>query len=40
MIMNDRMKYWFSLADYDFDTAKAMLQTGRYLYVGLCATRL
>ncbi|MGC9352319.1 MAG: HEPN domain-containing protein [Mariniphaga sp.] len=22
------------LSDYDFETAKAMLETGRYLYVG------
>ena len=25
---------WFSLAKYDLATAEAMLQTGRYLYVG------
>jgi HEPN domain-containing protein len=32
--VNDRAEYWFELADYDIETAKAMLQTGRYLYVG------
>ena len=28
------MSYWLGLADYDIETAKAMLNTGRYLYVG------
>lgn len=32
--MKDNVRYWVEMADYDFDTAKAMLQTGRYLYVG------
>lgn len=32
--MNDRVKYWIELSNYDFETAKAMLATGRYLYVG------
>lgn len=32
--MNDKVKYWSELSDYDFDTALAMMQTGRYLYVG------
>ncbi|MDR1321409.1 MAG: HEPN domain-containing protein [Gracilibacteraceae bacterium] len=32
--MNERVEYWLELADYDFETAKAMLQTKRYLYVG------
>lgn len=32
--MNDKAKYWFEMSDYDFDTAEAMLSTGRYLYVG------
>ena len=32
--MNERVQYWFELADYDFETATAMLQTKRYLYVG------
>ena len=26
--------YWFESADYDIQTAKAMLETKRYLYVG------
>ena len=32
--MNDRAHYWLSLAEYDLETARAMLDTGRYLYVG------
>lgn len=32
--MNDKVRYWLEMSDYDFDTAKAMLETGRYLYVG------
>ena len=32
--MNDKAKYWIEMSDYDFDTAKAMFETGRYLYVG------
>lgn len=32
--MEDRVKYWSDLSDYDFDTAKAMFTTGRRLYVG------
>jgi HEPN domain-containing protein len=31
---NERVKYWIDLADYDIATAKAMLQSSRYLYVG------
>lgn len=27
------IKNWLSLAEYDFQTAKAMLDSGRYLYV-------
>ena len=30
----ERVKYWIELADYDLETAKAMLQGERYLYVG------
>jgi len=35
-IMNgqEKVQYWLDLADYDFETARAMLQTKRYLYVG------
>ncbi len=32
--MNDKVKYWTELSEYDYDTALAMLNTGRYLYVG------
>lgn len=33
-ISNNNSEYWVGLADYDFDTAKAMQATGRFLYVG------
>lgn len=29
----DKVTYWLDIADYDFDTAEAMYQTGRWLYV-------
>ena len=29
----ENIKYWTEISDYDLETAKAMLQTGRYLYV-------
>lgn len=32
--MNDKIQYWLDLAQYDLDTAQAMLETKRYLYVG------
>lgn len=32
--MNEKIKYWVELSDYDFETAEAMLASGRYLYVG------
>lgn len=32
--MNEKVKYWIDLAKYDFETAKAMFDTKRYLYVG------
>ncbi|MDR0854579.1 MAG: HEPN domain-containing protein [Clostridiales Family XIII bacterium] len=31
---NEKRQYWLEIADYDFETAKAMLITHRYLYVG------
>lgn len=31
--MEEDIKYWIELADYDLETAKAMLKTGRYVYV-------
>ena len=30
----DKTEYWTNMSDYDFETAKAMLKTKRYLYVG------
>ena len=32
--MNDKVKYWIDIAEYDLGTAQAMLDTKRYLYVG------
>ena len=32
--MDDRIKYWTDLSDYDFETAEAMFSTRRWLYVG------
>lgn len=32
--MESKIKYWLELSDYDIDTAEAMLQSKRYLYVG------
>jgi len=32
--LDDKVKYWLELSDYDFETAEAMLSSGRYLYVG------
>jgi len=35
--MDDKVKYWLELSDYDLETAIAMLNSRRYLYVGfLC----
>jgi len=31
---NEKVKYWADISDYDYDTAEAMLRTGRWLYVG------
>lgn len=30
---NDKVTYWFEMSEYDLDTAQAMLDTRRYLYV-------
>lgn len=30
----EKVTYWLDSADYDLETAKAMLDTGRLLYVG------
>ena len=32
--MDSRIKYWIDLSDYDLETAEAMLESKRYLYVG------
>jgi HEPN domain-containing protein len=32
--MNEKSIYWIEIADYDLETAKAMLTSMRYLYVG------
>lgn len=32
--MNEKVKYWLELAKYDLETAQAMLNTKRFLYVG------
>ena len=29
----NKVAYWLDIADYDLDTAEAMYQTGRWLYV-------
>ena len=34
MTSENRVLYWKELSDYDLETATAMLQTKRYLYVG------
>lgn len=31
--MDNKIRYWVEMSDYDFETAKAMLATKRYLYV-------
>jgi HEPN domain-containing protein len=32
--MNEKTRYWLDLSEYDLETAKAMLKSKRYLYVG------
>jgi HEPN domain-containing protein len=32
--MDSKIKYWIDLSDYDLETAEAMFQSKRYLYVG------
>lgn len=34
MGIEEKITYWLEVSAYDIDTAKAMLDTGRYLYVG------
>lgn len=33
-MVDDKVKYWVEMSEYDLDTAQAMLTTCRYLYVG------
>ena len=37
--MEDKAQYWIEISDYDLDTAEAMLQSKRYLYVGFICTK-
>ena len=32
--MDNKIQYWLDLSEYDLETAKAMLMSKRYLYVG------
>jgi HEPN domain-containing protein len=32
--MEEKVKYWIELSDYDLETAEAMLRSKRFLYVG------
>ena len=32
--MIEKVEYWLDIANYDIETAKAMLNSGRFLYVG------
>jgi HEPN domain-containing protein len=32
--LDNIIKYWIDISDYDLETAEAMLQSKRYLYVG------
>jgi len=34
MTKEEKIHYWIELSDYDLETAEAVLQTKRYLYVG------
>lgn len=36
----DKIEYWVELAKYDLDTAKAMLKSKRYLYVGFMCNQV
>lgn len=38
--MDEKVAYWLDLAEYDLETAMAMLETKRFLYVGfMCHQR-
>jgi HEPN domain-containing protein len=32
--MDEKVHYWFDIAEYDLDTARALLEKKRYVYVG------
>jgi HEPN domain-containing protein len=32
--LNEKVDYWLKIAAYDLETARAMLKSGRFLYVG------
>ena len=32
--MDNKVQYWIDLAEYDIETAEAMFETKRFLYVG------
>ena len=34
MTKEEKIEYWVGLSDYDLETAEAMFETKRYLYVG------
>jgi len=34
IVIKENVKYWLEIAEYDIITAKAMLTSGRFLYVG------
>ncbi len=36
----DKVEYWIDLAIYDLETAKAMLKSKRYLYVGFMCNQV
>jgi hypothetical protein len=40
MTKEEKIAYWADLSDYDLETAKAMLQTKRYLYVAFMCHHL
>jgi hypothetical protein len=37
--LNDKVKYWLELSEYDFETVEAMLSSKRYGMLDLCATK-
>src|SRR6056297_2532511 len=37
MASSKNIQYWIEMSDYDLETAAAMLEKGRYLYVGFMA---